>query len=366
MTEFMKDCLKSISIVALYVFIVLLIMYTAVSNADLYGSRSSFLTGELGDPSSWKKRYGMSLLYMSDGFGTAEERAAYKNKLIGNGDTHIDVYARAKTGGYHGITVDGYANQRARLQELNNSGLKPVVWLTGEGRQGDSKEPLSSTLLFIDHYVKTNDDLVAGYVVCLECDEQYSAAEVNTMVDRVKANTGKHVAVHLSPGVGGHSGNTNYYKGADFVYLQFGGHIHGNQVSDTQMALDMLKEALKLGIPVVANEYSIVSTSTQARALGDLLCQNGAAGTGNGRNINLCGQREAKKKKEWYQKYEKELIVSGIAAATLYAISGNDKISSEMFQLHANDNGYELQFKSGGYNLRYSENRIMSTYRIEF
>ena len=163
----MKDCLKSISIVALYVFIVLLIMYTAVSNADLYGSRSSFLTGELGDPSSWKKRYGMSLLYMSDGFGTAEERAAYKNKLIGNGDTHIDVYARAKTGGYHGITVDGYANQRARLQELNNSGLKPVVWLTGEGRQGDSKEPLSSTLLFIDHYVKTNDDLVAGYVVCL-------------------------------------------------------------------------------------------------------------------------------------------------------------------------------------------------------
>ena len=186
------------------------------------------------------------------------------------------------------------------------------------------------------------------------------------MVDRVKANTGKHVAVHLSPGVGGHSGNTNYYKGADFVYLQFGGHIHGNQVSDTQMALDMLKEALKLGIPVVANEYSIVSTSTQARALGDLLCQNGAAGTGNGRNINLCGQREAKKKKEWYQKYEKELIVSGIAAATLYAISGNDKISSEMFQLHANDNGYELQFKSGGYNLRYSENRIMSTYRIEF
>ena len=144
MTDFMKDCLKSASIVALYVFIVLLIMYTAVSNADLYGSRSSFLTGELGDPSSWKKRYGMSLLYMSDGFGNAEERTAYKNKLIGNGDTHIDVYARAKTGGYHGITVDGYANQRARLQELNNSGLKPVVWLTGEGRQGDSKEPLSS------------------------------------------------------------------------------------------------------------------------------------------------------------------------------------------------------------------------------
>ena len=331
------------------------------SNADLYGSRSSFLTGELGDPSSWKKRYGMSLLYMSDGFGNLEERTAYKNKLIGNGDTHIDIYARAKTGGYHGITVDGYANQRARLQELNNSGLKPVVWLTGEGRQGDSKEPLSSTLSFIDHYVKTNDDLVAGYVVCLECDEQYSAAEVNAMVDRVKANTGKHVAVHLTPGVGGHSGNTNYYKGADFVYLQFGGHIHGNQVSDTKMALGMLKEALKLGIPVVANEYSIVSTSEQAKALGDLLCQNGAVGTGNGRNIHLCGQRETKKK-EWYQEYEKELIVTGIGIVTLFAVLNR----KPTFQLQVNDNGYELGLQSAGYNLRYSEDKIQATYRIDF
>ena len=362
MTDFMKDCIKSICVVAFYVFVVLLIMYTAVSNADLYGSRSSFLTGELGDPSSGKKRYGMSLLYMSDGFGNAEERTAYKNKLIGNGDTHIDVYARAKTGGYHGITVDGYANQRARLQELNNSGLKPVVWLTGEGRQGDSKEPLSSTLSFIDHYVKTNDDLVSGYVVCLECDEQYSAAEVNAMVDRVKANTGKHVAVHLTPGVGGHSGNTNYYKGADFVYLQFGGHIHGNQVSDTKMALGMLKEALKLGIPVVANEYSMVSTSEQARALGDLLCQNGAVGTGNGRNIHPCGQRQSKKKKEWYQEYEKELIVTGIGIATLFAVLNR----KPTFQLQANDNGYELGLQSDGYNLRYSEKKIMATYRIEF
>ena len=324
MTEFMKDCLKSIGVVVVYVFVVLSIMYASVSRGDLYGSRSSFLTGELGDPSSWKKRYGMSLLYMSDGFGNTEERTAYKNKLIGNGDTHIDIYARAKTGGYHGITVDGYSNQRARLQELNNSGLKPVAWLTGEGRQGDSQESLSATLSFIDHYVKTNDDLLSGYVVCLECDEQYSAEEVNAMVARTKSLTKKHVAVHLTPGVGGHSGNTNYYKGADFVYLQFGGHIHGNQVSDTEMALSMLKEALKLGIPVVANEYSIVSTSTQARALGDLLCAHGAVGTGNGRNVHLCGQRETVSKKPWYKEYEKEMFGIGAALATLYVVSKYD------------------------------------------
>jgi len=307
----------------------------------------------------------MSLLYMSDGFGNTAERSAYKNTLLGNGDTHIDVYARAKTGGYHGITVDGYANQRARLQELNDSGLKPVVWLTGEGRQGDSQEPLSSTLSFIDHYVKTNDDLVAGYVVCLECDEQYSAAEVNAMVDRVKANTGKHVAVHLTPGVGGHSGNTNYYKGADFVYLQFGKHINGNQVSDTAMALAMLKEALKLGIPVVANEYSIVSTSAQARALGDLLCANGAVGTSNGRTVELCGQRQTKKQK-WYKKYETEMVVAGVAMATLYAVTRYDL----PLTLQATEDGYKIGTKKqiGNHSLgvTYSENRTMATYSFQF
>jgi len=113
---------------------------------------------------------------------------------------------------------------------------------------------------------------------------------------------------------------------------------------------------------VVANEYSAVSETATARALGDLLCQNGAVGTGNGRNITLCGQRETKKKKEWYQ--EKELIVTGIGIATLFVILNND--DPEMFQLYADDNGYELGFKSGGYNLRYSEDRIMSTYRIDF
>jgi len=343
----------------------LLLTFSISATADLFGVRSSFLTGALGDPSSWKERYGMSLLYMSDGFGNTAERSAYKNTLLGNGDTHIDVYARAKTGGYHGITVDGYANQRARLKELNDSGLKPVVWLTGEGRQGDSQEPLSSTLSFIDHYVKTNDDLVAGYVVCLECDEQYSAAEVNAMVDRVKANTGKHVAVHLTPGVGGHSGNTNYYKGADFVYLQFGKHINGNQVSDTAMALAMLKEALKLGIPVVANEYSIVSTSAQARALGDLLCANGAVGTSNGRTVELCGQRQTKKQK-WYKKYETEMVVAGVAMATLYAVTRYDL----PLTLQATEDGYKIGTKKqiGNHSLgvTYSENRTMATYSFQF
>ena len=36
------------------------------------------------------------------------------------------------------------------------------------------------------------------------------------------------------------------------------------------------------------------------------------------------------------------------------------------FQLQVNDNGYELGLQSAGYNLRYSEDKIQATYRIDF
>ena len=340
----------------------LLSCFLTTAAADLFGVRSSFLTGQPGDPSSWTGRFGMSLMYLSDDY-TAPERLHFQNILLGNGDTHIDLYARAKTGGYHGTPINGYADQRTRLKELNDSGLKPVVWLTGEGRQGDSQEPLNSTLSFIDHYVKTNDDLVSGYVVCLECDEQYSAAEVNAMVARVKANTDKHVAVHLTPGVGGHSGNTNYYKGADFIYLQLGDHLTGDLTADTEMAVAMLKEALKLGIPVVANEYSLISTSEQARALGDRLCAEGAVGTGNGRSVNICGQKPQKSK--WYDR--PEIAVAGVALATLYAVSRFDL----PLQLQATEDSYQIgirkNMKNSTVGIAYRDDgAVMANYRFSF
>ena len=62
----------------------------------------------------------------------------------------------------------------------------------------------------------------------------------------------------------------------------------------------MLNEALQLGIPVVANEYALHSESAQAKALGDLMCQMGAVGTGNGRSITFCGKETVKKKNDYY------------------------------------------------------------------
>ena len=220
-------------------------------------------------------------------------------------------------------------------------------------------------LAFQNQMVARHDSQVAGYVVCLECDEMFSAEQVNQLVANLKAKTNKPVAVHLAPGVGGFKRDTNYYKGADFIYLQIGDHLTGDYVADSEMAVAMLKQAMTLGIPVVANEYSLLSTSAQAKALGDLLCANGAVGTGNGRNVESCGQRQAKKQ-QWYQKYGTEMVVGGVALATLFAVSRYDL----PLTLRATEKDYEIgtskKIGSHTVGVTYSENRAMATYSFEF
>ncbi len=331
---------------------------------DFYGVRSSFLTAEKAHPRifDWRNKYGTSLMYLSPSY-SAEEKTHFRSILKNNGDTHIDLYAQARNGHLPAGELNLY-DYTHEFNVLNNDGLKPVLWLIPESKHGEHKQSMDAHLAFQNQMVQRHDSQVAGYVVCLECDEMFSAEQVNALVANLKSKTGKPVAVHLAPGVGGFKRDTRYYKGADFIYLQIGDHLSGDYVADSNMAVTMLKDAMKLGIPVVANEYSLLSTSEQARALGDLLCQNGAVGTGNGRNVTLCGQRETKKKKEWYQEYEKELVVTGIAAATLYAILRLNEEPKLNFQI--NDNRYELEFRSDGYRMNYSEDRIQATYNIRF
>ena len=268
--------------------------------ADLFGVRSSFLTGNPNDERSWRDRFGNTLMYLSPTFGTPEERKAYRIRLKNNGDTHIDLYVQARNGHLAGGEIwPERLDFSPKLKELNDDGLKPVLWLIPESKHGDHKQSMEAHFAFQNQMVAKHDVLVSGYVVCLECDETFSAEQVNALVANLKAKTEKPVAVHLAPGVGGFKRDINYYKGADFIYLQIGDHLHGNFTADPEKAVAMLREAMKLGVPVVANEYSAVSEMPVARALGDLLCANGAVGTGNGRNVVECGQRPTKR--PWYK-----------------------------------------------------------------
>jgi len=164
--------------------------------------------------------------------------------------------------------------------------------------------------------VRRFDSKVTGYVACLECDEYWSPAQVQTLVAHLKTKTDKPVGVHLTSGLGGHKGNTAYYTNADYVFLQFGWNKTPAQVAA------MVKQAMVVtGKPVVASEYAIESRKAAARALGDAACAAGAIGTGNGRSIVPCGYEAPPKKKNNDTEMAMAavgIIVLGVAAYYLH------------------------------------------------
>ena len=288
-------------------------IYAYDTKYSLHGVRTSFLFGQiLGGP---ERKFNTSLMYLSKTWNN-QERLNFIQRIKRNGDTHIDVYARASSGVLPGGVVDKNENLHAKLKQLNDNGIKPVLWMTGEQRHGDYKVSQAEHEAFMAKTITQSDSQVAAYVVGLEADEYWDAATVNHYVNFIKARTNKPVAVHLAPGVGGFKRDINYYKNADYIFLQIGDHLTGDYVADVELAKRMLNEALQLGIPVVANEYALRSESAEAKALGDLMCQMGAVGTGNGRSITFCGAEEVRKESNFLKKYEKEIIsVAGVSAA---------------------------------------------------
>jgi hypothetical protein len=262
------------------------------------------------------------------------------------------MYVRAARGHLAGGKVDPNGDFLFRLRELRAEGLEPVLWLIPESKNGDHKESMDNHLAFIDKTVNSYDKESSAYVVCLECDEMFSSAEVNQMVRHAKSRTNKPIAVHLAPGVGGFKGDTSYYAEADYIFLQFGDHLTGDYVADTAMAVAMLKEALKLGKPVVANEYSLYSESAQAKALGDRLCAEGAVGTGNGRTVTFCGQRAAEVPKAYGSAALAVGVIAIALGATVYM--QNDYTSVRT----SNDEGLGMRYDTDG--------KIFATYRIRW
>lgn len=216
---------------------------------------------------------------------SAASRAQLRNILLNNGDTHIYLYTRSNDKLDSGVVPQGSLNSFGpKLDELNRAGLKPILWMTPESRHGYHKGSLEQHRAYMKSVVDKYDDKVEGYVVCLECDDYWNPAQVQHLTRYVKTLTNKPVGVHLTPGVGGFRGDINYYKDADYIYLQI-----SNNTSDKR-AKEILAEAQKLGIPVIAAEYSHNGTSAKAKRRGDMLCANGALGTGSGRNVSFCGK----------------------------------------------------------------------------
>ena len=279
----------------------------------------------------------------------------WRNRVIGmiGGDTHADIMARSTANDFGRVDGVHRSSWRNRIGILRSNGVVPVVWLISDDSSDVYRRGLDNQIDYQNQVVSAVDDIVSHYVVCLECDEYYSPSQVSTLIGELRKKTDKPIGVHLTPGV-----KAEYIKDADIIYLQTGFNLNEQQFRQ------QIENALRFGKPVVVSEYDLQGTSAGARAFGDIACSYpGVVGTGNGRGTTSCQTLEwGKRKKKWYQRHEKEIVVSGIAVATLFAMLKD----TPKLKLQANDNGYELGLNSGGYSLRYSEDRITATYRIDF
>ena len=296
---------------------------------------------------------GMSLSYLSSNVDD-EWRRRMENALLANGDTHIYIYTQNEADDVGDVSPK--PDWEARLDRLNSIGLRPMLWLMADDSPSLAGKPLSAHMAHNAEMVRRFDNKVDAYIVGLESDEYWDAASVTAMVNHLKPLTDKPVGVHLTPGI-----KPAHYAAAEVIFLQTGFNLNEAQFRQR------VAEALALGLPVIVAEYDLQSDSNLSRRYGDIACEMGAVGTGNGRSVTECGQRkQVEKKKQWYQKYEKEMVVAGVAMATLYAVTRYDL----PLTLQATEDGYEIGTKKqiGNHSVgaSYSENRVMATYQFRF
>jgi len=293
----------------------------------------------------------MSLSYLSQNVDDAW-RARMENSLLANGDTHIYLYTRNDDDDVGNVRPQPDWEQR--LDHLNRRGLRPIMWLMADDSPSLAALPLSTHKAHNAEMVRRLDSKVDGYVIGLEVDEYWTAAQTNELIQDLKQHTKKLIGVHLTPAT-----PLEYVTHADVLYLQTG----------FGLTQEQFREKVKTTLsatskPVIVSEYSLQSDTANARALGDIACELGAIGTGNGRSINLCGQRE---KIHWYKKYETEMVVAGVAMATLFAASRYDL----PLQLQATENSFQIgmtrRMKNSTVGITYRDDgAVMVNYRFSF
>jgi hypothetical protein len=239
-----------------------------------------------------------------------EWRKEVRSIVLSNGDTHIDMFAR-NTDEPWGM-VDGInSSWTSRLDDLNVSGLAPVIWLRSDDSPEIDALGLGNQLDYNDTVVNAVDSKVSHYVIALEADEYYTVPEVRVLLQRMRQKTDKPIGIHLTPGTRGKEG---YLEGFDMYYLQT-----GFDITEAEFRAE-IEYALTLGIPVVVSEYHMDNMSAEAKRLGDIACgYSGVVGTGNGRGSAICSDLVTEVEEKFHSEYRDELSVAMLALVTLSA-----------------------------------------------
>lgn len=287
-----------------------------------------------------------TLSYMSDD-RSDDWRSKVEDKIIANGDTHVDMLFRNTDKEWGTINAIDSINWNRRLDRLRDKKLAPVVWFRGDDSEEIDQQTFSSQLDYNDGIITSVDDKASHYVLGIETDEYYSPQQHSVIIQRARLKTNKPIGVHLSPTSKFTDEEVrSYIRDADIWYVQT-----GFDLSEAEFRAE-IERAIRIadGKPIVISEYNLEGTSDKARRFGTIACEyagkGNIIGTGNGRAGGTCKNLEwalagGKQKEEWYEKYDDELQVMALILVTLSSVQLLDLPFTAKYN-YLNEGGYEV------------------------
>ena len=205
---------------------------------------------------------------------TSANRAIARQQLKSRKYTHLYLSVASSSHNYY----SNPAGFRVFLHELNNDGIKPVVWLTSDtGSWKDQSMTAIKTNL--SSIIPQIDDLVNSYCMGIEIEEYWTEAEADQIGNHLESLTDKPIAVHQRAGVSSYCSGNSY---CDYMIFQYGFGLTAAQIKT--MTTNIIS---RLGKPVVAGEYNLQGTEALSISLGNAAVSVGASGFGNGGTVYL-------------------------------------------------------------------------------
>lgn len=180
--------------------------------------------------------------------------------------------------------VAAWHDELERLIEEDH--LKPIIWLAADDSPAIAGASLDQFTTYLEHMVDAFEDLPIFWVLGLEVDEYWSAAQVSERREVLQSLSAHPVGVHLTTRETSRL-PTEYITGFDIVLIQL-----SSPMSDAEYVEDATRALTVADVPIIAAEFNVSGTGAEAtvtarsQAIGRLIAELGdpplAAGIGNG------------------------------------------------------------------------------------
>jgi len=208
-------------------------------------------------------RYNSIYVYtLNQGDYRAGQRAANVVTPYGDGGWSFDVDR---------LSAGRVAAWRRELERLIEAGLKPFVWLAADDSPEIARADLARWRTYVGHMVAAFEDLPVVWVLGLEVDEYWSAAQVAerraVVQERTRHPVGVHLTVRLTRDPGG-----PYTRDFDLVLGQLAS-PQGNAAYEQDVRRYALADR-----PWLASEFNVSGTGDGPEAEATVRGRSGAIG----------------------------------------------------------------------------------------